>query len=167
MVLPACSGRTPDNAGDPSILSADERALFERFAEAYLPTDGTPLKPLQDVPIADNIARTLSLLDEPTLKEVRLGLKLFNLGSVVIGFHLTRFINLDIAQRERYIRRWDDGAETQRAVAGLIKKLVNLGYWQDIEAARAIGYQGPVSEPGQIPTFGNAPMPADSISKAG
>jgi hypothetical protein len=41
----------------------------------------------------------------------------------------------------------------------LLKKLTYLGYWQDIEAGRAIGYRGPVSVEGGVPNLGNAPMP--------
>jgi hypothetical protein len=90
---------------------------------------------------------------------VRIGLKLFNYGSVLIGFHFARFVSLSEEQRLAYIRRWEDGIEMQRGISTVLKKLVCWGYWQDIEAGRAIGYQGPVSENGDIPSLGNAPMP--------
>ena len=45
----------------------------------------------------------------------------------------------------------------QRGVVDLLKKLTYIGYWQDIEAGRAIGYRGPVSIEGGIPYLGNAP----------
>ncbi len=156
LILPACDAALPSAA---SVLSPEERTLFERFAEAYLPTEGTPLKPLSEVPITDNINRVLGTLDEATLHEVHLGLKLFNYGSIFIGLHLSRFVNLDVPERLAYLQRWVNGAETQRAIASLLRKLVCVGYWQDIEAARAIGYHGPVSVDAKLASLGNAPLP--------
>ena len=98
-------------------------------------------------------------MDAPTLEQVRIGLKLFNYGSVLIGLHFARFVHLSVEQRLAYIRRWEDGIEIQRGISTVLKKLVCYGYWKDIEAGRAIGYQGPVSEAGGIPSLGNAPMP--------
>jgi hypothetical protein len=159
LILPACDASRP---GSTSVLSAEERELFDRFAEAYMPTEGTALKPLSAVPVTDNIDRILGTLDEATLDEVHLGLKLFNYGSVVIGWHFARFVHLEIPERLDYLRRWLDGAEMQRAIASLIRKLVCVGYWQDIEAARAIGYHGPVSVEAKLASLGNAPMPEAS-----
>ena len=141
-------------------LTAEERALIERFAEVMIPTEGTSLKPRSAVPIVDNVAHALSLLDEPTLEQVRIGLKLFDYGAIFIGLHFTRFVNLSAADRIDYIHRWEDGVEIQRGISGVLKKLMCFGYWKDIEAGRAIGYPGPVSVVGRVPNLGNAPMPA-------
>lgn len=140
-------------------LTTEERELIERFAEAMLPTEDTTLKPRSEVPIVDNVAHALSLLDEPTLEEVRVGFKLFDYGAIVIGLHFRRFVNLSVERRVAYVHRWEKGVEIQRGIVDLLKKLTYLGYWKDIEAARAIGYQGPVSVEGGIPNLGNAPMP--------
>ena len=158
LVLPACS----DDASDPSdkvTLTADERELLERFAEVYVPTEGTSLKPLSEVPVVDNIEHAFSLMDSEILEQVRVGLKLFNYGSILIGLHLARFVHLSVEQRIGYIRRWEEGIEIQRGISTVIKKLMCYGYWQDIEAGRAIGYQGPVSEAAGISSLGNTPMP--------
>jgi len=141
-------------------LRPEEIALIERFSEVMLPTEGTSLKPRSEVPIVDNVAHVLSLMDEPTLKEVRIGLKLFDYGAIFVGFHLKRFVNLSADERIDYIRSWEDGVTIQRGVVDLLKKLTYIAYWQDIEAARAIGYRGPVSIEGGVPYLGNAPMPA-------
>jgi hypothetical protein len=133
--------------------------MFERFAEVYIPTEGTTLKPFSEVPYLDNIDRVFTFLDAPTLDEVHTGMKLFDYGSVIVGLHFARFSNLHAQDRLDYIHKWDDGGETQRAIVGLIKKLVALGYWQDVEAARRVGYQGPVSDEAKILSLGNAPMP--------
>ena len=144
-------------------LTDDERALLERFSETMLPTEGTPLKPRQEVPVVGNIAHALSLLDPAILEQVRVGFKLFDYGAIVIGFHFARFVNLTDEQRVEYIHRWETGATIQRGVVDLLKKLTYVGYWQDIEAARAVGYRGPVSVEGGIPSLGNAPLPDEEV----
>ena len=140
-------------------ITAEERQLIERFAEVMLPTEGTPLRPLSEVPVVENVTHALSLMDEPTLEQVRIGLKLFDYGAVLIGFHFTRFVSLSEQERLAYIHRWEDGFAMQRGIVDLLKKLTYVGYWKDIEACRAIGYQGPVSVLGGVPSLGNAPMP--------
>lgn len=165
LVLPGCSEEPPRASGAAS-LSAEERELLERFAEVYLPTDGSSLKPRSEVPVVDNIEHAFSLMDEPTLEQVRIGLKLFNYGSVLIGLHLARFMNLSVAQRLDYLRRWENGVEIQRGISTVLKKLTCYGYWKDIDAGRAIGYQGPVSVATGIASLGNAPMPSSDVGKA-
>lgn len=158
IVLPSCADSTSSPRTDVA-LSDEERELMERFAEVYLPTEGTSLKPRSEVPVVDNIEHAFGLMDEPTLEQVRIGLKLFNYGAVLIGFHFSRFVALPADQRLAYIRRWEDGIAMQRGIVGVLKKLICLGYWQDIEAGRAIGYRGPVSEAAGVLSLGNAPMP--------
>ncbi len=158
LVLPACSDDAV-TASNGVTLTGDERNLLERFAEVFLPTDGSSLKPRSEVPVVDNIEHAFTLMDAPTLEQVRIGLKLFDYGSVLIGLHFARFVNLSAEQRLAYTKRWEQGIEMQRGISTLLKKLVCYGYWRDIEAGRAIGYQGPVSEAGGIASLGNAPMP--------
>lgn len=158
LVLPACSEATDLPSGSVA-LTTDERELLERFAEVFLPTEGTTLKPLLEVPVIENIEHAFSLMDPPILEQVRMGLGLFNYGSILIGLHFARFVHLRVDDRLGYIRRWEQGIEMQRGIVGVLKKLICLGYWQDIEAGRAIGYQGPVSVAGGVPSLGNAPMP--------
>jgi len=157
-VLPACSDETAV-FGNSVELTTDEKELLERFAEVFLPTDGTALKPRSEVPVIENIEHAFALMDAPMLEQVRIGLGLFNYGSILIGLHFARFVHLSVEDRLAYIQRWERGIEMQRGIAGVLKKLICLGYWQDIEAGRAIGYQGPVSVAGGVPSLGNAPMP--------
>lgn len=158
LVLPACSDDAV-TASNGVTLTSGERNLLERFAEVFLPTDGSSLKPRSEVPVVDNIEHVFTLMDAPALEQVRIGLKLFDYGSVLIGLHFARFVNLSAEQRLAYTKRWEQGIEMQRGISTLLKKLVCYGYWRDIEAGRAIGYQGPVSEAGGIARLGNAPMP--------
>lgn len=157
-VLPAC-GDEATPSGEAVRLNDKERELLGRFAEAYLPTDGTSLKPRTEVPVVDNIEHAFSLMDAHVLEQVRIGLKLFDYGAVLIGLHFARFSNLSVERRLDYIRRWEDGANIQRGISTMLKKLVCYGYWKDIDAGRAIGYPGPVSTAGGVPSLGNAPMP--------
>lgn len=140
-------------------LTPEERDLIERFAEIMLPTEGTALKPRSEVPVVDNVAHALSLLDATMLEEVRVGLKLFDYGAIFIGLHFARFSNLTAERRIEYIHRWENGFDVQRGIVGVLKKLTYVGYWADIDAGRAIGYPGPVSVAGGVPSLGNAPMP--------
>jgi hypothetical protein len=158
LVLPARGGARYVSASSVT-LTSDERKLFERFAEVFLPTEGTSLKPLSEVPVIDNIEHALSLMEVPIVEQVRIGLKLFDYGSVLIGFHFSRFVHLSAEQRIDYIQRWERGVPMQRGISSVLKKLTSFGYWQDLEAGRAIGYQGPVSVAGRVPSLGNAPMP--------
>ena len=144
-------------------LTAEEAALIRRFAEVLIPTEGTSLKPQSEVPVVENVAHALSLLDEPTLEEVRVAFKLFDYGAYAIGLHFRRFTKLSTDGCIDYIHRWESGFAMQRGIVDLLKKLAYIGYWQDIEAARAIGYQGPVSIAGGIPYLGNAPMPSEAL----
>jgi len=162
LVLPACASDDSVAPTGSVTLTSDERELLERFADVYLPTDGTSLKPRGEVPVVDNIEHALSLMDAPTRDQVRIGLKLFNYGSILIGLHFVRFVGLSRENRLAYIRRWEDGIEMQRGISTVLKKLVCYGYWKDVEAGRAIGYQGPVSEPAGVVSLGNAPMPHTS-----
>lgn len=161
VLAPGCKGATPALSAR---LTGDERVVFEKFAEVYIPTDGTDLKPLSEVPYLDHVDRVLGSLDGPTLEEVHAGLKLFDYGSIVLGLHFKRFIRLTAPQRLAYIQEWEVGTEAQRAVVGLIKKLIAVGYWQDIDAARRVGYQGPVSDEAKILSLGNVPMPAGDVA---
>lgn len=158
LVLPGCRDEAvaPQNV---VTLTSDERNLLERFAEVFLPTESSSLKPRSEVPVVDNIEHAFTLMDQPTLEQVRVGLKLFDYGAVLIGLHFARFVHLSAEQRLAYIKRWEQGIEIQRGISTLLKKLVCYGYWRDIEAGRAIGYQGPVSDAGGIASLGNAPMP--------
>jgi hypothetical protein len=155
----AFAARTPARSVE---LTDDERALIERFAEVYLPTEGSALKPRSEVPVVDNVAHALSLLDDTILEQVRVGLKLFDYGSVLIGFHFARFVNLGEQDCLDYTERWEHGIEMQRGIVGVLKKLICFGYWKDIDAGRAIGYAGPVSVAGGVPSLGNAPMPTEA-----
>ena len=145
----------------PLDLTPEERELLASFSETLIPTEGTSLVPISDVPVVDNIAAGMALFDEPTLEEVRTALKLFDYGPYVIGFHFKRFSKLSLPDREAYIRRWEDGVTIQRGVVDLLKKLSFIGYWQSIEACQAVGYRGPVSIEGGVPYLGNAPMPTE------
>ncbi|TFH30818.1 MAG: hypothetical protein E4H00_04505 [Myxococcales bacterium] len=158
LLLPACDDRRPSADGTTGTMSPEERVIVQRFAEAYPPTEGTNLKPLTDVPYLDNIDRRLSSFDEPTMEQVRLAFTLFNYGAIPVGFHFRTFVNLTSPEREAYIRRFDDGIAMQRGISALMKNLVTIGYWQDVEAGRAVGFQGPVSEDAGLPSLGNAPM---------
>lgn len=159
IALPACKGTPSPEGVEAAKLTPEERLMFERFAEVYLPTEGTDLKPLSEVAYVNHIERTLSFIDPPTVGDIHAALKLFNVGSFLIGFHLRPFSELGPNDRLTYIRKWGDGFAMQRGIVVLIKRLVTIGYLQDVDAGRRIGFQGPISEDAKTPKLGNAPMP--------
>ena len=167
LIWPACRSDPSGAVGTTGLMSTDERKTVERFADVYLTTDGTKLKPLSEVSYVDNIDRRLSLFDAQTLEEVRFALKLFNYGSIPIGLNFRAFVHLDATARVDYIARLDDGIAIQRGLSALMKNLVINGYWQDIDAGRAVGYQGPISEEAKIPSLGNAPLSYAPPPRAG
>lgn len=71
----------------------------------FLPTESSSLMPRSEVPVVDNIEHAFTLMDQPTLEQVRVGLKLFDYGSVLIGLHFARFVHLSAEQRLAYIKR--------------------------------------------------------------
>ncbi len=168
IALPACTGSDPANrhaSGDLAsggVLTAEERLVFERFAEVYIPTADTPLKPLSEVGYVEHIDRVVAALDKPTIDDIHAALKLFNLGPFVIGLHLRPFTKLGPNDRLAAIGKWESGFETQRGIVVMIKRLVGVGYLQDVEAARRLGFQGPVSDDAGIVALGNAPMPLEA-----
>jgi len=166
IVLPACKGTPSPEGVEAAKLTPEERLMFERFAEVYLPTGGTDLKPLPEVAYVDHIERILSFIDPPTVSDIHAALKLFNLGPFLIGFHLRPFTKLGPNDRLAYIRKWQEGFATQRGIVVLIKRLISAGYLQDDEAGRRIGFKGPVSEEAKTPKLGNAPMPV-AVAAAG
>ena len=72
VLLPSCSDAPTVSSGSVT-LTTDERELLERFAEVYIPTEGTSLKPLAEVPVADNIEHAFSLMDAEMLEQVQIG----------------------------------------------------------------------------------------------
>ena len=93
--------------------------------------------------MVDNIEHALSLLDAPTLEQVRIGLKLFNYGSVLIGLHFARFVHLSAEQRLAYIKRWENGIEIQRGISTVLKKLVCYGILEGRRSGPSDRLSGP------------------------
>ena len=103
LVLPAC-----DDAAVPSgsvTLTPDERELLERFAEVYLPTDGTSLKPRAEVPVVDNIEHALSLNPNKWALD----------DFVAVGVNVKRLYLADYI-----VDRWRAPAARRRAIAAAI-----------------------------------------------
>lgn len=140
-------------------LSASEFHLFDRAREVLLPVTGTALVDSENVPVVENVQKTLGFLDPVTRKELGAGLSLFD--NVVVFSHGSRFIDLDLPTARRLFDHWGEGSVLQRTLTTVIKQLVYSGYWQDPATWPAVEFDGPVSEKWGLAYLGNAPLPSD------
>jgi hypothetical protein len=126
-----------------------------------LPTEKTALTPPAAVPLLKNVEALLGRLPADVRKDFGLGLRLFEWGPWVIGFHFSRFTNLDPAGAKAYCEAWQSGNTIQRGVFGALKQIIYMSYWREPATWGPIGYDGPVTVRLEIPRLGNAPLPID------
>ncbi len=158
----ACtSGSATGLPADLQTLTPGEYRLFQRLAAVFLPTTAVGLTPVEKVPLFRNIDHMLGLLPEPLRNDLGLGLKLFDYGSYVIGWHFSPFHRLDDASAETYCRAWQDGNEIQRGLFQALRQIVYMSYWREPDTWAPIDYDGPVTAKWGIPRLGNAPLPAE------
>jgi hypothetical protein len=149
---------TPERPGVRHLDGA-ELALFEAFAGALMPVDGTGLAQLTQLPFVENLDRAVGRLTPALRKELKQAVGLFDLGAVVIGAHGTRFLNLTREDQAEYLDRWARGNALQRQVFGALKQVACVAYWADARSWGPLGYDGPVTARMGIPRIGNAPIP--------
>lgn len=143
-------------------LSASEYHLFRRAIEVLLPVEGTPLTPVEQVPVIDNIDHLMGLLDPAIRQELGAGLALFDNAAVFAGLHGRRFVDLDDEAATRYFDRWSEGNTIQRTLSSVVKKFVYVSYWRDPATWGPIRFDGAVSDRWGIPSLGNAPLPVEA-----
>jgi hypothetical protein len=142
-------------------LSASEYHLFRRAIEVLLPTDGTPLTPVEQVPVIDNIDHLMGLVEPAIREELGVGLTLFDNAAVIVGLHGRRFVDLDDAAAIRYFDTWSEGNTLQRTLSSVVKKFVYVSYWRDPATWPPIRFDGAVSDRWGIPSLGNTPLPVE------
>jgi hypothetical protein len=143
-------------------LSASEYHLFKRAIEVLLPTDGTTLTPVEQIPVIDYIDQLMGLVDPVIREELGIGLTLFDNAAVIVGLHGRRFVDLSTADAVRYFDNWSRGNTVQRTLATVVKKFVYVSYWRDPATWPPIQFDGPVSDRWGIPSLGNTPIPDES-----
>ena len=143
-------------------LSAAEYHLFRRAIEVLLPVAGTPLTPVGQVPVIDNIDHLMGLVEPALRQELGAGLALFDNAAVFAGLHGKRFVDLDDEAAIRYFDRWSEGNTIQRTLSSVVKKFVYVSYWRDPATWGPIQFDGAVSDRWGIPSLGNTPLPVEA-----
>ncbi len=143
-------------------LSASEYHLFHRAIEVLLPTDGTTLTPVEQIPVITNIDRFIGLVEPAIREELGIALALFDNAAVFSGLHGKRFVDLDDESARQYFDTWSAGNTLQRTLSSVVKKFVYLSYWRDPATWPPVQFDGAVSDRWGIPSLGNTPLPDES-----
>lgn len=140
-------------------LDAREAAVMQRLLEVMLPTQGTPLLPLAQVPVLQTLdAALLATMAPHILAGLKGGIGYFNDGpQASFG---KRFVDLSDEQAIRFCDSWANAAEEpKRALSMGLKKLLALSYFANPPTWGPLGYPGPFTRRSGIPSLGNAPLP--------
>ena len=157
--VPSLATTKPDEL---RTLTADEYRLFSKLVPLVLPTAGSRLTPTDEIPVLKNLDEAFGGIDPKLRDDLGKGLMLFDLGAVVLGGSLTRFVNLDETAALAYCEKWQSGSSVQRAIFNAIKQFVCVSYWRDPRTWGPVEYDGPVSDKNNLPRLGNAPMPEET-----
>lgn len=140
-------------------MSDGEIALFQKLIVVFLPLQGTKYTPVEKVPMMRNIDKIFKTLHPNVRKDLGMGLKLFQYGSIFIGMNFTAFHNLSDQAATEYCEKWLRGGNVQRAIFGALKQFTLNSYWSDSVTWGPIDYDGPLTKKNGIPSLGNAPLP--------
>jgi len=136
-----------------------EYQMFHRLMEVTLPVTGTPLAPLDQIPVMKTLdAALLAGMAPHVLNGLKQGISFFEQGAVKP--YGKPFSQLDDKDATAFCDAWGDAADPmQRGLVTGLKKLVELAYWANPPTWAALGYDGPVSKRRGLKPLGNAPMP--------
>ena len=143
-------------------LSQSEFSLFQKVIEVFLPVDQWKMIPTGQTSLLRNIDNLFRHIPAKTRGDLGIGLKLFNYGPIVMGWHFTSFANLSLQDAAAYCEKWQNGNLVQRGVFGALKQIVYMSYWREPVTWGPIGYDGPVSKRNGYARLGNAPLPTSA-----
>ena len=160
-LLPGCGppADAPPRPEGLSHLSDLEYAVLERAAPVVLPPPGDGLPDHRQLPVFENLDRFFAAFPAPIRGQVADGIKLFEYGAVVVGWHFRAFTRLSDDDARDYIVRWRTGAAVQKAVYQLLTRALISCYWQCPATWKPVGYRGPLYLRETIQSLGNAPLP--------
>lgn len=144
---------------DSSSIASKQAPVFQHLASIMFPANDT-LVAVADIPILENIDHLLSLFPQAVQGDLDVAVSLFDYGAIVLGWHFSRFNQLNESSAVAYVNEWQNGNELQRGIVTALKKLVYTAYWQDEKTWSAVHFDGPVSDKWGLKKLGNAPMPA-------
>lgn len=151
-----------DNDAVPADLAHIEPAqyrLFNQLALVLLPTAGTALPPVAEIPVARHVDAILGALTPDIRKQLAGGLAL--LDNAAIFSHGKRLIDLEPADAQAYLASWvDSDSVIKRTLGQVATKLTHTGYWMDERTWPVLEFDGAVSRKWGLPSRGNQPLPA-------
>jgi len=163
-LLPGCGppADAPKRPESLSHLSDLEYAVLARAAPVVLPPAGSGLPDYRQIPVFDNLDRFFASFPATVRTQIGDGLKLFEYGALILGWHLRSFTRLSDDDARGYIIRWRTGRTVQKAVYQVLTRALLSCYWQAPATWKFVGYAGPLYLRESIPSLGNAPMPEDA-----
>ena len=122
---------------DRKVLSDGEFGFMEGVAEAWMPRGGTPALSGKDAGLAAFVDAVVARMPEPERSLVRL---LFNaLDDLTVVSHLTRFRNLDLADRTAVLAEWVDNPSSNiRQAIRAVLALLSEGWTQHPDVIEVI-----------------------------
>lgn len=143
-------------------LSPGEFSLFQKVVAVFLPVAQWKMIAPEQTPLMRNIDKLFQHIPPKTRGDLGIGLKLFQYGPIVMGWHFTSFDHLSLQDAAVYCAKWQNGNLVQRGVFGALKQIVYMSYWREPVTWGPIGYDGPVSKRNGFEKLGNAPLPASA-----
>lgn len=139
-------------------MTPQQHQLFSRLAQVLLPTQGTPLVPIERVPVVANVNAILGALAPAVREQLAMGFALFDNAAVAGHWH--RFVDLPDEAALAYINDWVNAdLMPKRAIGYALTKLTHTAYWMDSQTWPAVEFDGPVTKKWGLPSLGNQPLP--------
>ena len=158
-LVSSCSRHPAGELEPGKALSSEQVAFFTHFAGILLPTEGTSMTPLNEVPVIENLDHLFESMDPKVRSDLGMVVGLFEHAPLVTGWHFSRFSRLPEAEAVAYIDAWQSGHPIQQGIITVLKKLVYASYWRDDSTWKPLEFDGPVSVKWGLPSLGEAPLP--------
>jgi len=152
---------TQDTPVKATYLTQPEQDVFVHLIKAVLPVEGTKLPTPEKAAVLQTLDSILLAGMEPhLLQELKGGIAFFNAGPKT-SYDGRHFTQLSLEEARHFCDEWADAdVPDKRGIVMGLKKLVGLAYWSNPITWPHLGYVGPITKRTNIPSLGNAPMPA-------
>lgn len=140
-------------------LSLEQMAFFRFLSQVLLPTSGTSLTALDDVPVLENLDNLFASMPQKVQSDLGAAMQLFEYGGLVMGWRFSRFTKMPQEEAISYIDSWQSGYSMQQGIVTVLKKLVYASYWREESTWGPVHFDGPVSVRWGLQSLGEAPLP--------
>ncbi len=134
--------------GGTPVFDETEREILTALMERMVDT-GDPAAPaVRDTRAVATVETLCETLDPGVVRQLRLGLRLFEYGPLVFELTLARFTGMSDARKDASLRGWMESRFALRRLAFLgLRNVCLLGYYSQEETWPLIGYAGPLLRP--------------------